>query len=161
MTKTNFHSTSVCAKAIDRLSRVINCASILDYACTVKNPSELELLARCSWRLACTTSVVRMTSVSVSIISTRWRMTCCALATLSSTTMVASSSMVRSPNPSSIHLSLTHSNPLPHDTVYNSRHPSAADWSACKTSVHPRAAQSWLPAVLRTRNGLRLRNAWG
>ena len=46
MTKTNFHSTSVCAKAIDRLSRVINCASILDYACTVKNPSELELLAK-------------------------------------------------------------------------------------------------------------------
>ena len=46
MTKTNFHSTSVCAKAIDRLSHVINCASILDYACTVKNPSELELLAK-------------------------------------------------------------------------------------------------------------------
>lgn len=46
MTKTNFHSTSVCAKAIDRLSRVINCASILDYACTVKNPTELEVLSK-------------------------------------------------------------------------------------------------------------------
>lgn len=46
MAKTDFPSTSDCTKAADRLSCFINCASILKYACTVKNPTELEVISK-------------------------------------------------------------------------------------------------------------------
>lgn len=46
MAKTDFPSTFDCTEAADRLSCFINCASILKYACTVKNPTELEVLSK-------------------------------------------------------------------------------------------------------------------
>ena len=46
MTKTNSHSISVCADAAMRLSSVIHCQSIMEYALTVTNPSELETLSK-------------------------------------------------------------------------------------------------------------------
>ena len=46
MTRTTHHSTSVCADAAMRLSSVIHCSSIMEYALTVTNPSELEALSK-------------------------------------------------------------------------------------------------------------------
>jgi len=46
MTKNSFAPSHQCAKAADRLSAVFNCSSILQYAGSVCNESELHLLSR-------------------------------------------------------------------------------------------------------------------
>lgn len=46
MQKTDFSPTAGCAKAADRLKHIINSTSIIEYACTVTNPKELELLSK-------------------------------------------------------------------------------------------------------------------